>query len=110
MRTAIISLACLLAFGAVDASAQSINLTGRYRCAVACPAGYTGAPAFITQNGWAVNVLTETGVAGRGGMEGGRFWVPAFNQGAVFSPNGRTIQWDSGKIWRRDDGARRRRR
>lgn len=110
MRTAVVSFVFLAAFGAVEASAQPVNLTGRYRCVVACPPGFTGAPAYITQNGWAVNVLTEAGVPGRGGMDWGRFWVPAFNQGAVFSPNGSTIQWDSGKIWRRDDGGRRPRR
>jgi hypothetical protein len=71
-----------------------------------------GLPAprpYITQNGWAVNVLTETGVPGRGWMNWVRIWVPAYNQGAVFSPYCITIQWDSGKIWRRDDGRGRRR-
>ena len=109
MRTAVVSLVFLAAFGAVEASAQPVNLTGRYRCVVACPPGFTGAPAYITQNGWAVNVLTERGVPGRGGMNWVRIWVPAYNQGAVFSPDGWTIQWDSGKIWQRDDGSGRRR-
>jgi hypothetical protein len=109
MRTAVVSLVFLAAFGAVEASAQPVNLTGRYRCVVACPPGFTGARAYITQNGWAVNVLTETGVPGRGWMNWVRIWVPAYNQGAVFSPDGVTIQWDSGKIWRRDDGRGRRR-
>ena len=43
-------------FGAVaaftsGASAQSINLTGTYRCIQDCRDGYLGAPAFVTQNG-----------------------------------------------------------
>jgi hypothetical protein len=42
-------------------------------------------------------------------MDWVRIWVPAYNQGAVFSPDGVTIQWDSGKIWQRDDGSGRRR-
>lgn len=71
---------------------------------VKCPPGFTGAPAYITQNGWAVNLLTETGVPGRGWMDWVRIWVPAFNQGAVFSPDGSTVQFDSGKIWQRDLG------
>jgi hypothetical protein len=110
MRTAIVALGFLAAFGAVEASAQPVNLTGRYRCVVGCPPGFTGAPAYITQNGWAVNLLTETGVPGRGWMDWVRIWVPAFNQGAVFSPDGSTVQFDSGKIWRRDYGRPARRR
>ena len=35
MRTVVVSLVFLAAFGAVEASAQPVNLTGRYRCVVA---------------------------------------------------------------------------
>ena len=63
MRTAIVALGFLAAFGAVEASAQPVNLTGRYRCVVACPPGFTGAPAYITQNGWAVNSAHRDGCA-----------------------------------------------
>jgi hypothetical protein len=98
----------LAAFGAVRLRrSQSIDRTLPSR---RIPPGFTGAPAYITQNGWAVNLLTETGVPGRGWMDWVRIWVPAFNQGAVFSPDGRIVQFDSGKIWRRDYGGPVRRR
>ena len=40
---------------ASGASAQSINLTGTYRCIQDCRDGYLGAPAFVTQNGDQLN-------------------------------------------------------
>ena len=43
------------------ASAQSINLTGTYRCVQDCRDGYVGAPAFVTQNGEHLNLVTEAG-------------------------------------------------
>ena len=56
----------LVVFGAVaafasGASAQSINLTGTYRCIQDCRDGNLGAPAFVTQNGDQLNLVTETG-------------------------------------------------
>ncbi|MGZ8330856.1 MAG: hypothetical protein ACXWVA_07480 [Rhodoplanes sp.] len=110
MRTAIVSLMFVTALGAVEASAQPVNLTRRYRCVVRCQPGFTGYPAYITQNGWAVNLVNEAGVPGRGWMDWVRIWVPAYNQGAVFSPDGMTVQFDGGTIWRRDLGGPVRRR
>jgi hypothetical protein len=109
MRTAIVSLAFVVALGTVEAAAQPVNLTGRYICVVNCQPGFKGYPAFITQNGWAVNLINEAGVPARAWMDWVRIWVPAYNQGAVFSPDGMTIQFDGGTIWRRDLGAPRRR-
>ena len=43
------------------ASAQPINLTGTYRCIQMCRAGNFGFPTYVTQNGDAVNLVTETG-------------------------------------------------
>ena len=31
----------------------------------------------------------------------GRIWVDRANQGAIYSPDGLTIQFDGGTIWRR---------
>jgi len=30
-----------------------------------------------------------------------RIWIDAFNQGAVYSPDGLVIQFDNGTIWHR---------
>jgi hypothetical protein len=48
ISSAIVVLAVLFA---TEASAQSINLTGAYKCVEACRAGLVGSPAFITQDG-----------------------------------------------------------
>ena len=59
----------LLALGtallATDASAQGINLTGPYRCVALCRNGFVGQPAFVTQNGWSLNLLNEAGEPSR---------------------------------------------
>ena len=49
------------ALAASGASAQSVNLTGTYRCIENCRDGNFGAPAYITQNGSNFNLRTETG-------------------------------------------------
>ena len=42
-----------------SASAQYIvNLSGRYLCVQLCATGIGGQPAYITQNGWDMNLLT----------------------------------------------------
>ena len=56
MRMILSTMIVLAALIATEASAQSINLTGAYRCVEACRAG-PGAPAFITQNGPNLNLL-----------------------------------------------------
>jgi hypothetical protein len=90
---------------ATGASAQSINLTGTYRCVQACSDGYLGAPAFITQNGDNTNFVTETGDSFRGWPDltapYGRIWIDARNEGAVFSPDGMRVQFDDGRVWQR---------
>ena len=100
-------------FGAVvaftsGASAQSINLTGTYRCIQDCRDGYVGGPAFVTQNGWNLNLVTETGESYRAWPDlaapYGRIWIEARNESAVYSPDGMRIQFDDGRIWQRDLG------
>jgi hypothetical protein len=100
-------------FGAVaaftsGASAQSINLTGTYRCIQDCRDGHIGAPAFVTQNGWNLNLVTETGESYRAWPDlaapYGRIWIEARNESAVYSPDGMRIQFDDGRIWQRDLG------
>jgi len=103
--SAIVALALPIA---TEASAQSINLTGAYRCVEACQAGRVGGPAFITQNGPNLNLLNEVGQPARAWPDwfapATRIWVDAWNEGAVYSPDGMTVQFDNGTIWVRDLG------
>jgi len=92
----------ILALAASSASAQSINLTGIYTCVDKCRGGR---PAHVTQNGYELNLLTEAGVPARAWPDWfaptSRIWIDAFNEGAVYSPDGMLIQFDNGTIWRR---------
>ncbi len=90
---------------ATGASAQSVDLTGMYRCVQMCRGDL---PAYVTQNGSQLNLLTEAGVPSRAwpdwNFPASRIWVDAFQQSAVYSPDGMIIQFDSGTIWQRDLG------
>jgi len=90
------------------ASAQSINLTGTYRCIQNCRDGYLGAPAFVTQNGENFNLVTENGDSFRAWPDltapNSRIWIDARNESAVYSPDGVRIQFDDGRVWQRDFG------
>jgi hypothetical protein len=88
---------------ASGASAQSINLTGVYKCIQMCRGDL---PAYVTQNGTELNLLTEAGVPSRAWPDwyspANRIWIDAFNLSAVYSPDGMLIQFDNGTIWQRD--------
>jgi hypothetical protein len=96
----------LAAILAPEASAQMVNLTGKYRCVEACGGGPIGAPAYVTQNGWDLNVLSQAGPsrAWVDWFSPSRIWVENWNEGAVYSPDGMIIQFDHGTIWQRDLG------
>ncbi len=98
-------LSVLAVFGALvatDASAQGVNLTGRYLCVELCTADLQGQFAFITQNGWEMNIVNDAGEASRAWIDyPGRIWIQNANQGAVYSPDGFTVQFDRGTIWQR---------
>ena len=70
-----------------------------------CRDGAIGAPAFVTQNGGAVNLTTETGEAYRAWPDwnapASRLWIEAMGQSAVYSPDGIRIQFDDGRVWQR---------
>ena len=108
MRMILSTMVVLAALIATAASAQSINLTGAYRCVEACRAGPVGSPAFITQNGPNLNLLNEGGQPARAWPDwfapATRIWVDAWNEGAVYSPDGMIVQFDNGAIWARDLG------
>jgi len=98
-------LAMLAALAATDASAQGINLTGQFRCVQLCAAGLQGQPAFVTQNGSNLNLLNEAGEPSRAWIDwSGHIWADSWHEGALFSADGMTIQFDRGTIWQRDLG------
>lgn len=105
MRRLTLVLSTVAALAATGASAQSINLTGIYRCVQMCRGDL---PAYVTQNGSELNLLTETGVPSRAWPDWyspvNRIWIDAFNESAVYSPDGMLIQFDNGTIWQRDLG------
>jgi hypothetical protein len=50
LKTILSAVALIGTLAATDASAQGVNLTGRWQCVALCP-GSPGGLAFITQNG-----------------------------------------------------------
>jgi hypothetical protein len=114
MRTSVLRIGALLAvvaglttsFGITNAPAQpAVSLTGTYRCVLNCAPGFEGRRAFVTQNGWELNLVTESGVASRGWFDWisptSRLWLETLQQGAVYSADGMTIQFDRGARWDR---------
>jgi hypothetical protein len=108
MRMISLTICMIAGMTTTAASAQSINLTGAYRCVEVCRGGNVGNPTFITQNGPQLNILNEVGEASRAWPDwfapATRIWVENYNYGAVYSPDGMLIQFDNGTIWQRDLG------
>jgi hypothetical protein len=77
-----------------------VDLNGPYRCVAICET--PGGLAHITQNGWNLNLLSEAGLASRAWIDyPGHIWVQRANEGAIYSPDGLTVQFDHGTIWQR---------
>jgi len=105
MKAVLGAFAMAAALVATDVSAQGINLSGPYRCVNYCADGQVGSPAFVTQNGWDMNLVNEVGQPVRAWVDWpGHIWIERWNQGAIYSPDGMTIQFDRGTIWQRDVG------
>jgi hypothetical protein len=83
-------------------------LTGTYHCIQMCPEGYVGFPAYVTQNGDSMSLVTERGESYRAWPDwsapDSRIWIDARNEGAIYSPDGLRIQFDDGRVWQRDIG------
>lgn len=103
MRLAASVIALAGAAFATSALAQvdGVDLNGRYQCVSGClapPGGF----AFVTQNGWELNMVNDVGQPSRAWVNfPGRIWVDRLQQGAIYSPDGMTIQFDGGTIWQR---------
>lgn len=102
MRIVAGAIAVSAALVATDASAQGVNLTGPYRCIEGCLASRPGQLAYVTQNGWELNMVNDAGLPSRAWVNyPGRIWIAQANMGAIYSPDGMTIQFDNGTVWRR---------
>jgi hypothetical protein len=90
---------------ATEASAQLIDLSGRYRCIQMCQDGSPG-PAFVTQNGRELALTNEAGLPSRAWVDWiGHIWAENWQQGAIYSPDGIFIQFDRGTVWQREPDA-----
>jgi len=99
MKLILGALAITTALTATDASAQ-VNLTGRYQCITYCRGDSVF--AFVTQNGWDLNIINEAGEPSRAWVDyPGHLWIQREDQGAIFSPDGVSIQFDRGTVWQR---------
>jgi len=108
MKIVSFAVAVVGVLAATEAPAQSVNLTGKYKCTQSCRDGLQDYPAYVTQNGPDLNVLNEAGQPSRAWPDwfapATRIWLDAWNMGAVYSPDGMLIQFDNGTIWERDLG------
>jgi hypothetical protein len=100
--TTIAALLIVVGTGAV--AQQAVNLSGPYRCIQGCAAPGI---ALVAQNGWQLSLTNEVGQHSRAWIDRpGRIWVQSWNEGAAYSPDGMTLQFDRGTVWQRDLRAR----
>jgi len=86
----------------IPAPGQVLNLSGEFQCVEGCAGGQPG-PAFVTQNRWDLNLVNEVGQPTRAWVDWpGHIWAQGWNEGAVYSADGMTIQFDNGTVWRRN--------
>ncbi len=107
MKVSLYVVGILAALFVTEASAQPVNLTGKYQCFTNCRYGLIGSRAYVTQNGWDINVVNEAGESSRAWFDWfspTRIWFERWNQGAVYTPDAMIIQFDNGTIWQRDLG------
>jgi hypothetical protein len=101
MKTTLTAMALLMSLLASSASAQGVNLNGRWQCVALC-VGPPGSLAIITQYGWEMNVVSESGVPSRAWIDRpGHIWVERAGVGAIYSPDGLTLQFENGTVWQR---------
>jgi hypothetical protein len=100
MRLKVIALFAFNAIAATDAVGQVMpNLSGPYQCVQICASRGT---SFVTHNGWDLNLVNEIGETSRAWIDWpGHFWAQNWNEGAIYSPDGMTIQFDRGTVWQR---------
>lgn len=83
----------------IVAPGVGLGLSGQFQCIAGCAGGSAG-PAFVTQNGWDLNLVNEIGQPSRAWIDWpGHIWVQGWNEGAIYSTDGMTIQFDNGTVW-----------
>ena len=98
---AVASVAMIVLATPVMAQVNGVDLNGRYLCVANC-LSEPGSVAFVTQNGWELNVVNDAGQPSRAWVNyPGRLWIDRLQEGAIYSPDGMTIQFDRGAIWQR---------
>jgi hypothetical protein len=99
VQTAVAAPAVQTIAAPVVAPGVGPGLSGQFRCIQGCAGGLAGL-AFVTQNGWDLNLVNELGQPTRAWIDWpGHIWVQSWNEGAVYSPDGMTIQFDNGTVW-----------
>jgi hypothetical protein len=97
VQTAVATPAVQTIAAPVVAPGVGPGLSGQFQCIAGCAGG---GPAFVTQNGWDLNIVNEIGQPSRAWIDyPGHIWVQSWNEGAVYSTNGMTIQFDNGTVW-----------
>ena len=99
MQTAVAAPAVQTVATPVVWSGAGAGLSGQFQCIAGCAGGVSGL-AFVTQNGWDLNLVNEVGQPSRAWIDyPGHIWVQSWNEGAVYSTDGMTIQFDNGTVW-----------
>ncbi len=105
MKTSLFAAAMVAASLSFPASAQVLDLTGLYRCVGGCDTTRLGQAGFVSQNGWDLRIVNEVGVPARAWIDWpGHIWVKYLDEGALYSADGMTIQFEDGTVWQRDIG------
>jgi hypothetical protein len=93
-------VASVFAFCALVTSASAqMPLSGQYQCLQNCRGPSL---AFVTQSGWDLNLVNEAGEPTRAWFDHpGHIWVDRWDEGALVSADGLTIQFDNGTVWQR---------
>jgi hypothetical protein len=95
-------LSVMIAAPATQASAQVLNLSGEFECVQGCAPGFAGRPAYVTQAHWLLNLVNEAGIPSKAWIDWpGHIWAENWNEGAIYSADGLTIQFDRGTVWQR---------
>jgi hypothetical protein len=92
MKAGLIVLGALIVALALPAASaqQVLNLSGQFRCVQGCV-------------GPGPNLVNEVGQPSRAWIDWpGHIWAQYWNEGAVYSPDGMTIQFDRGSVWVRN--------
>jgi hypothetical protein len=97
MTVKMVALVALSALAASNASARWVDdMSGLYQCVQKCAGGRF---IHLTQTGWNLVVTNEAGQASTAWIDGpGHIWT-SWNEGAVYSADGFTIQFSGGTVW-----------